>query len=143
MPNIELVSFFIILSSLAYGWQTMWAVAVFVLTQGMIYGFTPSWWIGYGILWPGLCAISIWLRGLLMKGKMIRALFSGAFGLCFGLLYAVGNIPFMGIYGAVGYWISGLPFDALHMLGNYFLMLVLGERMMELMMRQRDRGIVP
>ena len=136
LPNIELVSFFIILSSLCFGWRTMGAVAVFVILEGMVYGFTPSWWVGYAIIWPMLCACTIWQKKVLMKKNIHRALFSGAFGLCFGLLYAVGNIPFLGFYGAVGYWITGFPFDALHMLGNYFLMLVLGERMLNIMMDQ-------
>ncbi len=137
LPNIELVSFLIILSSLAFGWQTMWAVIVFVFAQGLLYGFLPSWWVGYLLIWPGLCACTMLFRKSLSK-NLNRALFSGAFGLCFGLLYTVGQIPFLGLYGALGYWVAGFPFDALHMIGNYFLMLLLGERMLALMMQQRN-----
>lgn len=139
LPNIELVSFLVILCALTFGWPTMWAVAVFVVMQGFLYGFTPSWWVGYAILWPGLCALTMLLSRVLLRSNTARAVFSGAFGLCFGLLYAIGNIPFLGFYGAVGYWVMGLPFDALHMVGNYFLMLVLGDRMLRLMLIEKGR----
>ncbi len=138
LPNIEPVSFLIILSSLAFGWQTMWAVAIFVIAEGMLYGFLPSWWVGYVIIWPGLCALTIAFNRVLENNNLRRAIFSGAFGLCFGLLYAIGNIPFMGLYGALGYWVAGFPFDALHMIGNYFIMLLLGNRVFALMMQQRQ-----
>jgi energy-coupling factor transport system substrate-specific component len=136
LPNIEPVSFLIILSSLAFGWPTLWAILVFVFAEGMLYGFLPSWWVGYLILWPLLCAATMLLSKPLQK-NLNRALFSGAFGLCFGLLYAIGYIPFMGFYGALGYWVAGLPFDALHMVGNYFIMLFLGERVYPLLQKQR------
>ena len=138
LPNIEPVSFLIILGALAFGWKTMWAVAIFVIAEGMLYGFLPSWWAGYVILWPGLCALSIACKRILENNNLHRSLFSGAFGLCFGLFYAIGNIPFLGLYGAIGYWVSGLPFDALHMIGNYFIMLLLGNRMYALMLRQKQ-----
>jgi energy-coupling factor transport system substrate-specific component len=137
LPNIEPVSFLVILSALAFGWDTIWAVLVFVFAEGMIYGFMPSWWVGYLIIWPGLCALAIAFKKSLLANNMRRSLFSGAFGLCFGLLYAIGNIPFIGLYGAFGYWVAGLPFDALHMAGNYFIMLLLGNRALDLLMRQR------
>jgi energy-coupling factor transport system substrate-specific component len=135
LPNIELVSFLVILSTLSFGWQTMWALFVFVFAEGMLYGFLPSWWVGYLIIWPGLCALTILFSKHLQK-NLNKAIFSGAFGLFFGLLYAIGNIPFLGFYGALGYWVAGFPFDALHMVGNYFFMLLLGERMLNLMRSQ-------
>lgn len=128
LPNIELVSFFILFSTLHFGLGTLGAVAVFVLGEGMIYGFDPTWFLGYCVIWPLLVLLTRALRKPLLRSNLFRALFSGAFGLCFGLMYALLQIPFLGLAGAAGYYVAGLPFDALHMLGNYFLMLALGPR---------------
>ena len=128
LPNIELVTFFTIFSTLYFGLGTLGSVAVFVLGEGMIYGFDPTWFLGYCVIWPLLVLVSWSLRRPLMRSNLLRALFSGGFGLCFGFLYAVLQIPFLGWAGAAGYYVAGLPFDALHLLGNYFLMLALGTR---------------
>ena len=139
LPNIELVTFFVVFSTLHFGLGTLGSVAVFVLGEGMIYGFDPTWFIGYCVIWPLLVLLTHALRGPLMRSNFARALFAGAFGMGFGLLYALLMIPFLGLAGAAGYYVAGLPFDALHLLGNYFLMLALGTRANRLFAAHAER----
>ena len=46
LPNIELVSFWIILFTLSMGYRTLYAVYAFVLLEGILYG-VHFWWVAY------------------------------------------------------------------------------------------------
>ena len=54
---------------------------------------------------------------------------SGIFGLVFGLLCAIPYIFTSGIYGAFAYWVAGIPFDLIHGIANFVIMLVLHQPM--------------
>ena len=125
IPNVELVSTFIIIFSLIFGYKTQYSIFVFNIIMGILYGF-GVWIIGYFIIWPSLSIITVLLKNKLIDNYLKMSIFCGAFGMIFGALYA---IPYIVVnpYYALTYWISGLPYDAVHMLGNYFIMLLLGE----------------
>ena len=59
------------------------------------------------------------------EGYIVYCVFSGAFGLFFGLLCSIVYIFTSGPSGALGWWISGIPFDILHGAGNFTLSLIL------------------
>ena len=46
LPNIELVSFWLILFTLRMGYRTLYAVYGFVLLESILYG-VHLWWIAY------------------------------------------------------------------------------------------------
>jgi energy-coupling factor transport system substrate-specific component len=60
-----------------------------------------------------------------MKGAWEWAMISGIFGLSFGALCAIPYIVTSGIYGAFAYWVAGIPFDLIHGIANFLIMLVL------------------
>lgn len=122
LPNIELVSLLIILFTVIYGWKTLYVIYIFVFAQGLIYGF-GIWWINYLYIWTILMLISILFRN--KRSPFFWAILSGAFGLCFGALcsipyFFIGGIPMM-----VSGFISGIPFDVIHCIGNYSIALTL------------------
>ena len=51
VPNVELVSFWIILFTLFFGWRILFVVPVFILIEGCIYGM-GLWWIMYLYVCP-------------------------------------------------------------------------------------------
>ena len=53
------------------------------------------------------------------------AMISGIFGLLFGFLCAIPYLFVSGLAGAFAYWIAGIPFDLIHGIGNFVIMLVL------------------
>lgn len=59
LPNIELVSFWIILFTLFFRWRVLFAIPAFVLVEGLLYGIN-LWWISYLYAWP-LLALAAWL----------------------------------------------------------------------------------
>lgn len=130
LPNIELTSFWMILFTLLFGWKIVFVVPVFILIEGFIYG-VQMWWIMYLYAWPLLVLITWIFRK--KDNVWFWSFVSAGFGLSFGLLC---SFPYMVIGAADGgllnglvagftWWTAGIPFDIIHGIGNYVIMLVL------------------
>lgn len=123
LPNIELVSFLFIVITLTLGVRksvlTAW---IFAALEVIVYGL-GVWTIMYLWLWPLLCLLCGWFKKWLTDEHRL-ALFSGLFGLSFGLLY---ELPYFVIDFRLGLaaYLQGLPFDLLHAISNYIVMLML------------------
>ena len=122
LPNIELVTLLIILMTCRFGKKSLLAVGVFVLVEGLIYGF-HIWWINYLYVWPLLAVVVLLLR----KGShpLLWAIVAGLFGLLFGTLCSLPYFITGGLGAGFGYIISGIPFDLIHCISNFFLVLLL------------------
>lgn len=124
LPNIELVTFLLIVYTLAFGRKTYAAAFAFVGVECLVWGMN-LWVINYLYVWPLL----VFLTGVMKKAGCRRtgayAVLAGGFGLGFGALCA---IPYLFVGGPVmmiSWWISGIPFDLIHGAGNFVLCLVL------------------
>ena len=106
--------------------------------KGMIYGF-GLWWIMYLYSWPLLVFLTWCLRK--QDSVWVFSILSGMFGLCFGLLC---SIPYFfigfvnggvvsGLIMAFEWWIAGIPFDLVHCIANFILMMVMYRPMRNLM----------
>ena len=122
IPNVELTSFWIIIFTLYFGTRIFYIIPVFILIEGAVYGI-HLWWIMYLYAWPLLAIVTLLLRK--MKGAWEWSMVSGIFGLMFGLLCAIPYIFTSEIYGAFAYWVAGIPFDLIHGIANFVIMLVL------------------
>jgi energy-coupling factor transport system substrate-specific component len=122
IPNVELTSFWIIMFTLYFGRRIFYIIPVFILIEGAVYGI-HLWWIMYLYAWPLLAIVTLLLRK--MKGAWEWSMVSGIFGLLFGALCAIPYIFTSGIYGAFAYWVAGIPFDLIHGIANFLIMLVL------------------
>ena len=130
LPNIELTSFLLILFSLRFRRLTLYVVPVFTLIEGMVYGF-GLWWVMYLYAWPLLALV---VRALShADSAFFWACISGAFGLLFGLLCAIPYF-FIGFAGGglsqgfiqmFSWWVAGIPFDLIHGVSNFVIMLSL------------------
>ena len=130
MPNIEMTSFLVILFTLCYPRLTLYAIPVFTLMEGMIYGF-GLWWVMYLYAWPLLTLVArIFSRN---DSAFFWAVVSGVFGLLFGALCAVPYffIGFIsggaaqGLRQMFAWWVAGIPFDLIHGVSNFVIMLAL------------------
>lgn len=133
LPNVELVSFLIILFALYFSLRgTLFIVIVFCVIQMALYG-VGMWTPMYFIVWPLLAVFSNRLRKRLNDYHRC-ALFSGAFGLVFGFLFA---LPYFAISFNMGwiYFLKGIPFDLVHGIANYAIMAILFDRMKPVMKR--------
>ena len=130
LPNIELTTFWIIMFSLYLGKKIYYTIPAFILIEGIIYGF-GVWWVIYLYMWPSLAI----LTRLFHKSNSVFtfSMFSGIYGLLFGFFSSIPYIFIGSIDGglmngfqtAFAWWISGIPFDLIHGISNFIIMLVL------------------
>lgn len=122
LPNVELVSFLIIVFTLIFGRKVIYSALAFIAIETCIYG-VQTWVIMYLYIWPLLSLLAWLLRR--QDNALLFALLSGFFGLAFGALC---SIPYWFIGGpsmAFAWWIAGIPFDIVHGISNFILMLTL------------------
>ena len=140
LPNIELTSFWLILFTLYFGRRIMLVVPVFILIEGCIYGF-GIWWVMYLYMWPLLVLLTWIFRK--QESVWFFSVLSALFGLLFGFFCAIpyvvigaadGGIQH-GLYAGFTWWVAGIPWDIVHGIGNFALMLVLYKPVRNVMQR--------
>lgn len=140
LPNIELVSFWVILFTLTFGLRSIYAIYGFVLIEGILYGI-HFWWVAYLYIWIILALITWSFRQ--QQSALFWSITSAIFGLFFG---AMCSIPYFitgalsgglynGLIAGFSWWIAGIPFDFLHCAGNFFTMLILYKPIRKVMQR--------
>ena len=122
IPNVEPVTLLLIVYTLYFGWKTLWIVAVYILLETMIWGFNV-WVFMYLYIWP-------FLVFLVMKVKrwdstITFSILAAAFGLFFGALCAIVYLFIGGPNLMISWWISGIPFDILHGISNFWMVFLL------------------
>lgn len=122
LPNIELVSLLIIVYTLILGRKTIAVIYTFAVLEGVIYGF-GIWWIMYLYVWTILYLIVRFFRK--NENAVVWAIIGGFFGLCYGALCAIPYFISGGIGGGLAWWIRGIPYDILHAVGNFIIILLL------------------
>ena len=122
LPNIEPVSLFVMLFAVTFGRKCVYPIYTYVIMEYLCYGL-HLWSVNYLYVWAILAILSYSLRE--MKSPLAWAVLSGAFGLLFGLICAPVYLFSGGSGFALSWWISGIPFDFLHCVGNFVIALVL------------------
>lgn len=129
-PNIELTSFLLIMFTLFFGGKIVFVVPVFILIEGAMYG-PQLWWIMYLYAWPLLVFIT-WLfrkQESIWFWCVLSSLFGFAFGfLCsfpYVVIGAAGGGILNGLYAGFTWWVAGIPFDIIHGVSNFVIMMIL------------------
>ena len=130
IPDVGLTSFWIIMFTLYFGKRIFYGIPVFILIEGAIWGFGP-WWIMYLYTWPLLAIVTLLLKK--MKTAWEWSVISGVFGLLFGFFCAIPYLFTSGLVGAFTWWVRGIPWDLVHGIANFAIMLVLYEPMRRVM----------
>ena len=113
LPNIEPVSLLVMLYAVVFGRKCIFPIYLYVMMEILFYGI-QLWNINYLYIWIILALVAWLLRK--QNEPLVWALVSAVFGLLFGVLCAPVYLFTGGISFAVSWWISGIPFDALHIL---------------------------
>ncbi len=124
LPNIHLTGLIIVVLTVVYRKQALYPLYLFVLMEGLFGGF-GSWWVPYLYVWTVLWG-AVMLLPRYMKKKtavVVYALVCAAHGFLFGVLYAPAQAILFGLNwkGMVAWIIQGLPYDAIHGVGNLVL----------------------
>ena len=122
LPNIHLLGMFTMVFTLVFRKKALIPIYLCVLITALYSGFT-MWWIPYLYVWTVLWGITMLLPKNMPKklAFVIYPVICGLHGLAFGILYAPTQALFFGFNfkQTVAWVISGLPFDAVHAVGNF------------------------
>ena len=133
LPNIEPVSLMVMLFAVTFGKKWVYPVYLYIALEILFYGIS-LWNINYLYIWAVLAIAAGVCKN--MESPLGWALLSGVFGLLFGALCGIVDI-FIGGFGyAVAKWISGIPFDIAHCIGNFVIALILFKPMRRLLAGQ-------
>ena len=138
IPNVELTSFWIVVFTICFGKKMFYTIPAFILIEGMMYGF-GIWWVQYLIAWPVLGIAAMRLRNV--DSALGWAIISGMFGLFFGVLCSIPYLFMGGVKTAVAWWIAGIPWDIVHGVANFVIMLVLYKPMLNVMKKIKGNDL--
>ena len=122
LPNIEPVSLLVMLYAVVFGRKCIFPIYLYVAMEILLYGIN-LWNINYLYVWALLAVAAIAMRRL--KNPIWWALLSGLFGMAFGLLCSPVYMCIGGFDYGIRWWLTGIPFDVTHCIGNFCIALVL------------------
>lgn len=123
LPNIHLLGLFIMAFTLVYRWKALIPIYIYATLLWVYLGFSP-WWLPNLYTWSVL-----WLVTMLLPRQMPTRLASVVYplvcalhGLSYGVLCAPVQAAFFHLTweGTVAWVVTGLPFDGVHAVGNFF-----------------------
>ena len=121
LPNIHLLGMLTMTYTLVFRKKALVPIYVYVMLNGLYAGFS-LWWVPYLYIWTILWGITMLLpRRMPRKLKyVVYPAVCGLHGFAFGMLYAPAQALMFGLnWKMTVVWIvAGLPFDAIHAVGN-------------------------
>jgi len=147
VPNVEIVTFFIILFTTQFGWRTLFPVAIFVLEEGLRYGFAPHWYIFYCVIWPLLVVLTMLAKPICKESAIAWAIFSSVI---FVPIFSMTNVLLLKTFRLLGrdfsiiaYLIPEIPYDIAHIVGNFAVTLALFKPLYRVLERLLSKGNDP
>ena len=122
-PNVHLLGVFTIAFTVVYRKKALYPIYTYVLLNGIFCGFA-TWWIPYLYLWAVLWGATMLLPKRIPEKlrPLVYMLLCAAHGFLFGTLYALAQALLYGLsfQKMVAWIISGLPWDFVHGVSNFF-----------------------
>ena len=123
LPNVHLLGMFTITFTVVYRKKALIPIYVYVFLNGLFAGFS-LWWIPYLYIWTVLWGIVMLLPKTMPKKVAVPVYMvtCAMHGFLFGTLYAPLQALMFGLdfKGMLAWIVAGLPWDAIHGVGNFF-----------------------
>lgn len=122
-PNVHLLGVFTIAYTVVYRKKALYPIYIYVMLNGIFAGFAP-WWLPYLYVWTILWGVCMLLPKKMPKkiAPVVYMVICAAHGFLFGTLYAPVQAILYGLdfKGTMAWIISGLPWDFVHGVSNFF-----------------------
>ena len=122
-PNIHLIGVFTIAITVVYRKKALYPIYTFVILLGIFNGFA-TWWIPYIYVWTVLWGVVMLLPKNMPKKiqPFVYMVVCALHGFLYGVIYAPAQALLFGLSfkGMIAWIISGLPFDCIHGVSNFF-----------------------
>lgn len=141
LPNIEPVSFLLIVYTITFGIKAIYPLAIYIVLEFLIYGF-GFWSIAYLYIWLILMLIVMAMFKVTKNNTnpLLWSVISGLFGLMFGALYIPLCVISGGFAFAATWWLSGLTYDVIHCIANFVLCLILFKPITKALLKLKTIG---
>lgn len=121
LPNLHLLGMLTMIYTLTFRTKALVPIYVYVFVNGLYAGFA-TWWVPYLYVWTVLWGITMLLPRRMPRWLccVVYPLVCGLHGLAFGILYAPAQALLFGLNWkmTIAWIVAGLPFDAIHAVGN-------------------------
>lgn len=121
LPNIHLTGMFIMLMTLLFRAKALIPLYVYVFLLGAFNGFN-LWWIPYLYIWTVLWAMTMLIPKRIPDewAVIVYPAVCALHGFAYGILYAPAQALLFhyNLQQTLAWILSGLPFDAIHGVGN-------------------------
>ncbi len=121
LPNIHLLGMFIVVFTLVFRSKALVPIYIYVFILGLFGGFSP-WWVPNLYVWTILWGVTMLLPRRMPRrvAYIVYPVVCSLHGFLFGILYAPTQALMYGFdfQTTVAWIIAGLPFDAVHGVGN-------------------------
>ena len=122
LPNIHLMGMFTMVFTLVYRKKALIPIYVSVFLNGLLAGFSP-WWVPYLYLWTVLWGVTMLLPRKMPKkaAYVVYPVVCALHGFAYGSLYAPAQAIMFGmdVKQTLTWIVAGLPWDAVHGIGNF------------------------
>ncbi len=143
LPNIHLLGAFIVAFTVVYRKKALYPIYVFVMLIGLFNGFN-TWWIPYVYIWTVLWGMVMLLPRRIPKKwqPIVYMSVSAVHGFLYGILYAPVQAFVMGfgLEGTIGWIMTGLPWDVMHGVSNFFCGILIVPMIRVLRLAERSRN---
>ncbi len=122
LPNIHLLGMLTMVYTLVFRARALIPIYIYIFLNGLYAGF-DIWWMPYLYIWTILWGITMLLPKN-MPRKVAAAVYPtvcALHGLAFGVLYAPAEAVMfnMSFEQTLAWLITGIPYDIIHMVGNF------------------------
>ncbi len=121
LPNVHLLALFTVVFTVVYRRKALYPIYIYVILCGLYAGFN-AWWIPHLYLWTILWGVTMLLPKNMPRPivPIVYAVVCSAHGFLYGTLYAPAQALMFGysFEQMIAWIVSGLPWDALHGIGN-------------------------
>jgi hypothetical protein len=123
LPNIEVVTFLLIVFTLVFKLKEVLLIStVYTIVELLIWGVSEQLYI-----WTVIVLITALFRNVFKENFLLWSILSGFFGITFGLMCALPIYLLTDKTVTIAYLWANIPYDVIHMVSNYMIMLLLGE----------------
>lgn len=138
IPNVEIVTLLFMVYTCVFGARRTIVISIIFSTTEIFFYGVQTWLIVYYFIWPLLILLSMLLYKKTNSEWFFAAL--GLFyGLGFGFVFAVFESFFYGIAYGIVYFTKGIPFDVIHGVSNFVVVLTLYRPLLRLLLQLRDK----
>lgn len=122
LPNIHLLGMFTMVFTIVFRAKALIPIYIYVFINGVYAGF-DLWWFPYLYIWTILWGVTMLLPKRMPKkvACIVYPIVCALHGLSFGILYSPAQALMYGFTfdKMIAWIIVGLPFDALHCIGDF------------------------